>query len=142
MAAPGLDFPAWEPPTQSTLTPRASAIAGISSAVAEAARLDRRSDGQMRLACGIDRQKAVRAFSTAGRFHALDSAEGHVHQAALAAVHRREGVRDSRPDDLFRSGFCGHAQFLGAKSLEAGGVKADQAALALVKAQNLCGDGL
>ena len=127
--------------TQPALTPETSAIsapATISAisavaSVAKAARLDGRRDGQIRLARGIDGEEAIRAFAVAGCLHTLDSAEGHVQQAALAAVHGREGVGDAGAAHLFRGGLGGHAQFLGAQGLEVGGVEADEAALALVQ---------
>ena len=110
--------------------------------IPEAPRLDRRGDWQMRLALGINGEKAILTFAVASRLDAFDVAEGHVQQAALAAVHRRKGVGNSGADDFIRGGLGGHAQLGGAQSLEVGGVKADQIALALVEAQNLRRDGL
>ena len=63
-------------------------------------------------------------------------------QAALTAVHGREGVRHTGPDYPFSGGLSLHTQLLGAQGLEVGGVKADQVILALIKAQHLRGDGL
>ncbi len=69
-------------------------------------------------------------------------AEGHVQQAALAAVHGRKGVGDAGPEHLFRGGLGRQAQLLRAQRLEVGGVEADQVALALIEAEHLRGDGL
>jgi len=132
------------------LTPEAATVARASAAIstrasasiAKASRFGRRSDGQIGLARWKDREKALLAFAIAGRLNALDAAEGHVQQAALAAVHGREGIGDAGAENLFGGGLGGHAQFLGAQSLEVVGVKADEAAFALVQPQNLTGYGL
>jgi len=113
-----------------------------SSAIAEASGFDRRGDGQIGLARWIDSEKAILAFAVAGRLDALDAAKGHMKQAALAAVHGREGVWDAGAKHLLGGSLGRQAQFLGAQSLEVIGVKADEAALPLVEPQDLSSDCL
>ena len=95
----------------------------------------------MRLAGGKDGKEAVLPFAGTGRLHALDVFEGHVQQAAFAAVHGRKGVGRSGADDLVGGYFCLQFQFLRAHGFEIGGVEADQVVLALLEAQHLRGNG-
>jgi hypothetical protein len=77
----------------------------------------------------------------AGRFHAFDSAEGHMQQAALAAVHRWESKGYAGSEHFVGGGFGLQTQLGGTHCLEVVGVKADQIALALVETEHLPGDG-
>ena len=118
----------------------AVAVAGGWSAIAKAARTDGGSDGQVGFA-RENRQKAVLAFAAAGCLDAFDAAEGHVHQAAVAAVHGRKGVGDAGADD-FVGGNLSLQELVWREGLEVAGVKADQVGLALIKTEHLRGDSL
>ena len=85
----------WLATEAAAITTASATVSRASStvpAVSVAARLGRRGHGQVGLAGGKDREEAVRAFAVAGCLDAFYTAEGHMQQAALAAVRGREGV--------------------------------------------------
>lgn len=63
-------------------------------------------------------------------------------KAPLTAVHRGEGIRDTRLQHLLRSGLGSHAQFLRPQRFEVSCIKADQVMLPLIEAQHLHSNGL
>jgi hypothetical protein len=108
---------------------------------AESAGARGRGDGQVGFAGGIDSKEAILAFAGACGLNAFNVTEGHVEEAALAAVHGLEGVGDASSDDFIGGDFSGHAEFLGAEGLEVAGIEADEVVLSLLEAEHLGGDG-
>jgi hypothetical protein len=107
---------------------------------AESPGLDGRRDGQVGLPRRIDGKEAILTFAGAGRFDAFEIAEGHVEQAALAAVHGRKCEGHAGLADLVCRSLSLETQLLRAEGFEIGSVEADEVVLALVEAQHLRGD--
>ncbi len=103
------------------------------------ARLELRLDRQISFAFGIDHEKPALPLAHAGRFNAFQRLADHVQHAALTAVHRRKAIGLSGLAHFVGGGFSREAQFLGAQSLEVGGVKAHHVVLVVVQAQHLRG---
>jgi len=93
------------------------------------------------LALGIEDDEA--AGTVAGRCSGqAGPAEGQVEQAALAGVHRREGVGAARGADTFDGGFGDHLKLAVAEKLEIFCVEGDAVVLLRFKAEDLGGEVL
>lgn len=93
------------------------------------------------LAPGVEDDEAAGAIAGGGGGQA-GLAEGQVKQAALAGVHRREGVGPARGADSFHGGFGDQLKLAVAEELEVFGVEGDAVVLLGFEAEDLGGEVL